>query len=147
MEATASVSMSDGRSAASHAEASTQPPDALVRAMAIAVIRTRHRDTSFSVEVLAHELHVSVRHLHRCFAGHESVGRLIARSRALAAEMLLIHDPAASNGEIALRAGFSSPATMRAHLQRHTGNTPRELRQALSSAGRDAGSAPASSAA
>jgi len=88
----------------------------------------RAHDPNFSVAAVAEELHLSLRQLYRCFAGHVSPTELISRRRTASAVALMLADPEIPVEAITVAAGFSDPSTLRDHLQRYTGMGPRQLR-------------------
>ncbi|WP_136042083.1 MULTISPECIES: helix-turn-helix domain-containing protein [unclassified Microbacterium] len=80
---------------------------------------------------LADELHLSVRQLYRCFAGHVSPTELLARTRVASAVALMLAAPETPVADLTVAAGFSDPSTLRCHLLRYTGMGARELRRAI----------------
>ncbi|MFJ6533128.1 helix-turn-helix domain-containing protein [Microbacterium sp. NPDC091662] len=98
------------------------------RAAALAVIQKRFREPQCSVSSVAEELHLSVRQLYRSFVGHESPSEIISRVRTSAAITLLLNDRGLPAPEVARRAGFVDPGTMREHLRRLLGMGSREIR-------------------
>lgn len=103
--------------------------DAALRRRALELVDREHILPSFCARVLAQELHVSIRHLYRCFAGTEPVAVVIARRRAQTAMVVLMRTPGLSNAQVASRAGYVDESTMRNHLRRYCGCNPSEARR------------------
>jgi transcriptional regulator GlxA family with amidase domain len=92
-------------------------------------IATRPAD-DHTAGALANRIGISVRHLSRLFAQHTGVtpARYVELARVAAAETLLTTDRAPL-GEVAARAGFGSPETMRRAFLRTVGVTPGAYRR------------------
>ncbi|MDF2561593.1 MAG: helix-turn-helix protein [Microbacterium sp.] len=101
------------------------------REQAVTIIQQRAHDPSFGVAMLADELHLSIRQLYRCFAGHVSPTELLVRTRIASAVALMLVDPEIPVADLTVSAGFSDPSTLRCHLLRYTGMGARELRRAI----------------
>lgn len=106
-------------------------PRALLRDRAVAVITQQCGDPTLNPTLVAHEVQSSLRQLQMVFAeGATSVAGEIRRQRARLAKSLLGDDrfDELSIEQIAQRAGFHSPMSLRRALDDGYGITPRALR-------------------
>lgn len=82
-----------------------------------------------SVQTLANRLGIGPRHLCRLFAEHLDASPIqVARTRRIQRAKRLLDETNLAIGEVALRAGFGSPRTMRAAFYAIYGRSPSELR-------------------
>ena len=77
---------------------------------------------------LADRLHISRRHLNRCFEGHPGTSYLIATWRLGAAIHVMTAHPTLPLQDVAHLCGYSTYETLRSQARKFYGRTPRELR-------------------
>lgn len=103
-----------------------------VHEAALDLIERYHRDPTFSPDVIAQQLHLSLRQVYRSFEKTgESLAGLIASRRVQTACELLALDVDLSIGQIAHAAGFPSAPTFRNRFRAHYGIGPQEYRKLL----------------
>ena len=96
------------------------------------LIARRYRDPDFAPEQVAHELHLSRRHLYRMFEDQDqSVASLIADARVEAGREMIEASRHMSISDVAAAVGFRSPATFRNQFKARYGVSPLEYRDRL----------------
>ncbi|TQJ30575.1 helix-turn-helix domain-containing protein [Microbacterium sp. SLBN-146] len=95
-----------------------------VRQAALRSIDRHHRESTFGVDEIARELHMSRRQLYRAFPDAGGIAGMIAQRRLQTAERLMRDQPGLQLSEVAARSGFSTPGVMRGHFRRVFGTTP-----------------------
>lgn len=102
-------------------------------AQILAWIEQNLSDSRLGPERVAAANHVSLRHLHRLFAGTGTTcSQYILRRRLeRIREDILLHDPDSSLTTIAVRWGIDDPSYLSKVFRKHFGTSPREARRRL----------------
>ena len=101
-----------------------------IREATRALVEHHFRDPGFAAESIAEALHMSRRHLYRCFEGaKETPATMIANRRLDRARELLEHRETTALDAIALASGFASASTLRNRFRAAFSMTPNEYRQ------------------
>ncbi|KNY04743.1 hypothetical protein AKH00_14740 [Microbacterium sp. GCS4] len=98
------------------------------RERCLVLIDLHYRDGRVGPTWLARELFISRRQLDRAFAGHPSVAEMLARRRLRQVVLIAAHNPAIPMSEIAMRCGYGTYETFRAHCHRYLRCSPRAAR-------------------
>ncbi|WP_424463220.1 hypothetical protein [Pseudoclavibacter helvolus] len=85
---------------------------------ALRCIEANAADAGFQASDIAERLNVSIGHLYRAFASHETTprGELLHHRRQLALDLLTEHPPSVEYEEVALKSGFKSARALRSAL-------------------------------
>lgn len=105
----------------------------ILREAVTELIEQNFRDSAFTVDSIAHQLHLSKRHLYRSLAhvGVASVADMITDRRLDWAHTALARPEKVQLEFIAHSAGFASVATLRSRFRARYGITPTEYRRSV----------------